>query len=88
MTLNKREILGNLSNIGDKLRSRPSNFLEVDGKTDIAAAEVRLNRLGKCIQIGSALILNYADGMDNKEVDEYIHQFKRYFRECNDAFQK
>lgn len=86
--LNKREILKDLSWLGERLRIEPKQFISMQGSIDTTAAIVRLNRLGKCINIGLNIVINYNDGFElTKEQEERYQLYRDYLKECQDAFE-
>jgi hypothetical protein len=88
MKLNKKDILRKIDVIAGKLRCEPHNFVSMEGKPDINAAEIRLNRLGKCLECGLYLFEFYNDGVElDKNGELHYKEFIRYLKECHDAFE-
>lgn len=87
MKLDKRKMLRNLDIVAGKLRCKPHAFLSIEGEPDFNAAEVRLNRLGKCLECFIFLFEMCNDGDELNEMEEAHHkEFIRYLKECDNAF--
>jgi hypothetical protein len=85
--LNKRDILQKLEVLAMKLRTRPHDFICMEGVPDLTAVDVRLNRLGKCLECAVFLIKYGKDGDELTQVNEPpYNDFLRYLNECHDAF--
>jgi len=81
--LDKREVLRGLSHLGELLRAKPEIFTYCDGIEDMNATQIRLNSLGKVLNIGAALITSYKDGEELKgDLKEYHRQYTRLLDEC------
>jgi len=85
--LNKRDILQKLEVLAMKLRTRPHDFICMEGVPDMNAADVRLNRLGKCLECAIFLTKYGNDGRElGKGEEPHYNDFLRYLNECHDAF--
>lgn len=87
MKLDKRDVLRKISTLGIKLRCNPDGFVSIDGKENIDVTMIRLNRLGKCLELGCYLIEKCADGDELTGNNKSAYDdFMRYLKECHDAF--
>lgn len=87
MKLDKRDVLRKISTIAVKLRCDPESFLSIEGVPDTDASSIRLNRLGKCLEMMCYLIEKCRDGeeLDGHGITVY-NEYIRYLKECHDAF--
>jgi hypothetical protein len=81
--LNKRDILSTLSRMGELLRGHPEKFLMVEENIQPSAAEIRLNNLGKAMNIAAVIIKDYKDGEPlTGNLKEWHFQYVRLMKEC------
>jgi hypothetical protein len=85
--LNKGDLLQKLDLLAMKLRTRPHDFICINGVPDMNVADVRLNYLGKCLDSAIFLTRYGNDGRElGKGEEPHYNDFLRYLSECHDAF--
>jgi len=88
MILNKRDLIHKLDGLTVRLRCQAGAFIAIEGVPDFNAADIRLNRLGKCLEMSNYLILMGTDGQEMTETTKaHYDEFIRYLNECHQAFE-
>jgi hypothetical protein len=87
MKLDKHDMLRKLDIVAGELRCKPQDFISMEGEPDFNAAEIRLNRLGKCLECMIYLFEMCNDGAElTKDEELHYKEFIRYLKECHQAF--